>query len=261
MSESGTPAGYRESALGTATMVAREHQHDAIRETLARGTLHQWAATQPNARPFQGRDIAWATALGNGTKVVVRHSRHGGALAALTGDLFLAPTRAPQELLTVLRLREAGVATPEMIAYVVYAAIGPFRRADVATALVDGVDLPRAWTTSPTPSARQPMIDAVAALLKSLAAVGAHHPDLNAKNMLIGTQAGAPRAWVLDVDRVTFGRANDPAIAKKNMMRLGSSLLKLGTAHGLDIREEDWQRLAAQAGVVVSPGKPVPVLR
>ena len=70
--------------------------------------------------------------------MVVRHSRHGGLLAPVTGDRFLAPTRAPQELATSLRLIDAGVSTPEIIAYAVYSAGGPFRRSDIATREVEG---------------------------------------------------------------------------------------------------------------------------
>ena len=250
MSQSGPPAGYRESALGRTLLVARDDQHDAVREALARGTLHQWAAARPGAQAMQGREIAWATQLPNGTPVVVRHSRHGGALAALTGDLFLAPSRAPNELAMSLRLREAGVPTPDILAYAVYPAMGLFCRADVVTALVDGVDFPAAWAAAHTPAARDAIIDAVAALLRMTQAAGARHPDLNVKNILISHTGGAPLAWVLDVDRVEFSPSGAAGLAALNARRLRRSLMKWRMRHGLDVSEAHWTRLVDGAGVV-----------
>src|SRR5208337_2439154 len=128
------------------------------------------------------RTTAWATALPNGVEVVVRHSRHGGALAALTGDLFLAPTRAPVELATALRLAHAGVPTPEVVAYAVYPAFGPLARADVATRALHGADFPEAWRTAVRGVERTSLLAALAALLRALRAAGALHRDLNLKN-------------------------------------------------------------------------------
>ena len=82
--------------------------------------------------------------------VVVRHSQHGGMLAAVTGDLFRWPGRAPWELEVSRRLRHAEVATPEVVAYLVYPAGPLFCRNDVATRrLPDGEDLPAAWRHAP----------------------------------------------------------------------------------------------------------------
>lgn len=252
MSKPGTPAGFRESALGRTLLVARNDQHDAVCEALASHTLHQWAALRPGARALQGREIAWATELTNGTAVVVRHSRHGGALASLTGDLFVAPSRAPHELATSLRLRAAAVPTPDILAYAVYPAMGLFCRADVVSALVDGADFPSAWAAAHTPAARDAIIDAVAALMRMMQAAGARHPDLNVKNILISDTGGAPLAWVLDVDRMTFGRAGDAELAQLNARRLRRSLIKWRARHGLDVSEAHWTRLSSGAGVASS---------
>lgn len=266
MSQPGTPAGnpgypgYRESALGRTLVVARNDQHDAVREALTGRTLHQWASLRPGARALQGREIAWATELANGTAVVVRHSRHGGAFAALTGDLFLAPSRAPHELAAALRLREAGVPTPDVLAYAVYPAMGLFCRADVVTAVVDGVDFPAAWAAAHTPAAREAIIDAAAALLRMMQAAGARHPDLNVKNILISHTGGAPLAWVLDVDRVAFARAGDAGLAQRNARRLRLSLVKWRARHGLDVSEAHWAQLADGAAVVFD-GAPSPRTR
>jgi hypothetical protein len=206
--------------------VARKEHHDAVRNALGTGTLHGWAATQPGARAMRGRGVAWATRLPNGTEVVVRHSRHGGALARLTGDLFLAPTRAPRELDNAIRLQAAGVQTPTVIAYVVYRAFGPLCRADVVTALVNGVELPDAVVAADD-TGRAAIAGAVRALVEAMGDARAHHPDLNAKNILVETRGRDRAAWVIDVDRVTFGGDNPAAVRGDNTMRLWRSVMKL----------------------------------
>src|SRR5206468_7012947 len=119
-------------------------QIPALRAALEGGTLYAYAAQHASARPLSGRGVAFAVPLPNGERVVVRHNRHGGLLAPLTGDRFVAPTRAPYELAVSLRLTKHGVPTPEIVAYAVYRA-GPLpflRRSDVASREVrDSSDL------------------------------------------------------------------------------------------------------------------------
>lgn len=211
-------------------------------------TLHAWAAEQPGAQPMQGRDTAWGTRLPNGPEVVVRHSRHGGLLAPLTRDLFLAPTRAPRELDVALRLRSADVRTPEVLAYAVYTATGPLCRADVVTARVHGVALPAAWASAVDPAQREAIADAVGGLLGSLSDAGAHHPDLNARNVLVAPTGAGLTAWVLDVDRVHFGRSVHDAAAR-NASRLAHSLAQLREEGTIDLDAAAWQRIAGRAGL------------
>ena len=82
--------------------MARDDAHDALRDILMRATLHTWASLQPGARAMRGRGTTWATALPSGQPVAVRHSLHGGILAAITRDLFLddvavGPTFVPAD--------------------------------------------------------------------------------------------------------------------------------------------------------------------
>ncbi len=249
------PAGYRQSAVGGTLLVARDEHHDAMRRALGSGTLHGWAATQPRARAMQGRNIAWATTLGDGTPVVVRHSRHGGALAGLTRDLFLAPSRAPRELDAALRLQAAGVRTATVIGYAVYRAFGPFCRADVATALIDGADLPATLATHRDAIARQAISDAVARLNSALWSAGAHHPDLNAKNIMIARRHDTFEAWVIDVDRVSFHAPRDASIAARNVARLIHSLHKWQASQQLSIAPDDLLRMGSfgQSRVEIPP--------
>jgi hypothetical protein len=233
------PAGYLRLELPHAAAVVRIEHVGAVRTALTEPTartLHAWAAAVPHARPFRGRGIAWAAPLpGGAASVVVRHNRHGGLLASLTGDRFLAPTRAPYELETALRLAAAGVATPEVIAYAVYPAGPLLARSDLATREVTGArDLGDVLTASDTgTAARQAALDAISGLLDALFRAGARHHDLNVKNVLLAGDPLQPHALVLDVDRVTFHRPNDIALRIANNSRLMRSIDKYERLHGV----------------------------
>lgn len=227
------PSGYESFEVGGAQVVAHHSVATAVREAMRERTLHAWAAAQPGSMGMRGRAIAWATTFPGGPEVVVRHSQHGGLLAALTGDRFLAPTRAPRELNAALRLAKSGVRTPEVLAYAIYPAGGPFARADVATRRLHGRSLPEAWTSAPNDAARAALVGAVAALLDALRRAEAHHPDLNVSNVLIVDAAGeseSPTAAVLDVDRVEFSDAESLPVGPRNLRRLLRSMEKRAMA-------------------------------
>src|SRR6185436_2749193 len=138
------PPGYERLLVGHAVAVARSDFAISVRRSLvgadgARSTLLEYAAKQPGARILQGRGAAYAVALPQSkTRVVVRHNRHGGLSGSITGDLFLAPTRAPHELDMSLALASRGVPTPDVVAFVLYPPGGLFQRADVASREITG---------------------------------------------------------------------------------------------------------------------------
>ncbi len=228
------PDGYDSFAFHGAHVVALAAHADAVRAAMGRATLHEYAAAQPGARAFAGRGTAWGATLPDGAPVVVRHSRHGGLLAPVTGDLFVRPTRAAHELAAARTLARHGVPTPEVVAYAVYPAFGPFARADVATRLLDGTPFPDAWKNATGEAERRGMLDAVRALLVALRRAGALHPDLNASNVLICQREGTPQAAVLDVDRMRFSTHGNARIAARNAGRLTRSLHKWSTKPGYD---------------------------
>ena len=215
----------------------------AVRSALAAGPLHEWASRQPGAQALAGRGAAWAVALGSGDAVVVRHSRHGGALGSILGDRFVVPTRAPRELANALRLARAGVPTPEVVAYAVYPAMWPLARADVMTRRVAGVVFPDAWRAAEDGTARTEIVQALATLLLRLRDAGALHPDLNLRNVLIAGAARTRRAFVLDVDRVEFGRPGSRSIAARNLARVVRSARKWKSAWGVDLEDESSTRV------------------
>lgn len=247
------PVGYLRLDLPHATAVVRAEHATSLRHALTAGsatTLHEWAASTPDARPLRGRDVAWSAALPDGAgRMVVRHNRHGGLLASITGDRFLAPTRAPYELGVALRLAAAGIETPELLAYVLYPArpFGLLARSDVATLEVPGAqDLGHVLTTLASDDpARRAAVEAAARLVDALSIAGARHHDLNVKNVLLAGTAQDPRALVLDVDRVTFHRPGDQRVREANLARLLRSIRKYERLHGVTITPEEIAALQA----------------
>ena len=244
------PPGFTRFASRDATIVARDDAADGVKEALLDvRTLHCWASTMPGARAFQGRATAWGTRLPlAGFDVVVRHAQHGGLLAVLTGDRFLAPGRAPWELQVSERLRAAGVLTPEVIAYAVYPAGPGLCRNDVATRrLPDGGDLPAVWASADD-ATRERLLAATAALVHSLGAARAHHADLNIKNVYLTRDGAGWRAYALDVDRVRFLPPGDNRAHALNLARLTRSMQKARTQFGVALDASHIAMLTRLAG-------------
>ncbi|MGK2961175.1 MAG: lipopolysaccharide kinase InaA family protein [Gemmatimonadaceae bacterium] len=222
--------GYAKVSARRARGLVVEPCLEAVQAILEKGTLYDYARQQPGARSFTGRAPAYATDLGDGCgSVVVRHSMRGGLLGRTGSDLFLPPTRGLRELVNSLQLRLSGVATPEVVAIVSYRAGPLLRRGDVATREIsDSHDLSVVLGKIPRGEDRDGCLRAAGRLLSSLTRAGAHHPDLNARNILITWDDGnGARAHVLDVDRIRFHVPGDPMVAGANFERLERSLRKL----------------------------------
>lgn len=240
------PSGYERFSAGDTIVVARVAAAPGLRAAMSSApSLHAWAASVPGAVPFEGRETAWGVRLpGAAIDVVVRHGRHGGVLASVRGDRFVWPGRAPWELETSLRLQDAGVRTPDVVAYALYAAGPGFCRCDVATRrLPEGAVFPAAWKEA-TEATRDALMVAVGVLLRDLRAAGAQHADLNAKNLYVAHEGSRWDAWVLDVDRVRFRAPNDAEVGAQNLARLERSLRKLRDRSALALSDAALAQLA-----------------
>jgi 3-deoxy-D-manno-octulosonic acid kinase len=242
------PAGFERLLLGHAVAVVRSEFAFGVRRALlgadgSRSTLHEFASRQSNARELRGRGPAYAVTLPQvAARVVVRHNRRGGLLGPVTGDLFLAPTRAPRELENSLALESLGVPTPQVVAYALYPPGGLLQRADVASReIAGGRDLAEILVSEGSPE-RAAALAATAALVGAMARAGALHPDLNAKNVLVTYE----QAWVLDVDRVRLGHTPDSAL-EANLARLARSLRKWRDRSGARITDRDIADLESHA--------------
>ncbi|HET7133407.1 MAG TPA: lipopolysaccharide kinase InaA family protein, partial [Gammaproteobacteria bacterium] len=193
------PAGYVRVVAGRCWAVVRADYRADAEAMLAEGTLYEAAARDLAAHRFSGRGVAYAIALPvSGTRVVVRHNRHGGLLAPLTRDLFLPPTRAPYELAVSRRLAELGVRTPDVLMYGVHRVAPLVRRSDVVTReVIGGRDLSTFMMSDIAVDAREQAWAATRELVLALDAAGARHHDLNVKNILLAPAGARLTAWVL----------------------------------------------------------------
>lgn len=243
---SAPPAAFVSFEMASAVVVCAERFVSAMREAVAGGSLYEFARSHPAARLLAGRAAAYAIPLpGDETSIVVRHNRHGGVLAPMTGDLFRWPSRAPLELDVSAKLRAADVPTPEFAGYALYPAMAGFCRADVATVEVPASRDLSAAITSDDAAHRERALRAAARLVQSLSAAGARHHDLNVKNVLLREAPdGALDALVLDVDRVVFSRERTAA-REANLARLLRSARKWRANYGAPITDSELGMLAA----------------
>jgi hypothetical protein len=249
MADDDPPAGYVRVAAGRRVAVAREAHADDARRMLADGSLYEAAARDLAARLLQGRGVAYAVALPvTRVRAVVRHNRHGGLLEPLTRDLFLSPTRAPHELAVALRLGALGVPTPDVLMYGVAPAALLFRRADVVTREIDaGRDLAAFMARETADDERAAAWAATRSLVRAMNGAGVRHHDLNVKNVLLAPSDGGLVAYLLDVDRVTFGARGSAEIARANAARLLRSARKWRDERGALFDERELAALGAAA--------------
>ena len=244
------PPGYERLVRPGVETIARTTLTGPVDEALSAGSLYEYAAHHPEARPMRGRGVAYAVPLPDGaTRVVVRRSRHGGWLAPLTGEIFLSPTRAPHELEVSLRLAREGIPTPEVVAYSTYEVAPLLRRADVATREVsEALDLAATLDRDRNPASVREAVRVVAKLLARMAVAGVRHPDLNVRNVLIARDDNGHReAWLLDVDRVWFDAPRHPRVREANLSRFARSARKLREREGLPVGDGEMALLAALA--------------
>jgi hypothetical protein len=234
--------GYARFRVKGARGLVIEGCQSVIESILSTETLYDYARRQPDARQFRGRTIAYGISLNSGCgNVVIRHAMRGGLLGRTRSDLFFPPTRGLRELVNSLRLKLTGVPTPDVIAFASYPARRILRRSDVATREIpDSHDLSVVLREITDAEHRLSCLRATGSLLALLSRAGAHHPDLNARNVLItwDSTEGA-KAYVLDVDRIRFHVSGDPMVSNANLSRLVRSLLKLRDMEGLAISSDD----------------------
>jgi 3-deoxy-D-manno-octulosonic acid kinase len=230
------PSGYSIERERGAEIAALPSVITDIRAAIrSHGTLYDWAAAQPAARSLAGRGAAYAA----GDRVV-RHYRRGGLVARVLYDRYLraGEPRPLRELRASATARARGVATPEVLAAVVYDAGILMYRADIATRLVpDAIDLAEA-ALGPgrlEPAQRVAAWRAAGALLRSAFAAGVIHRDLNLRNILIGRDG---TAHLLDLDRADVRSRGASDGARRRMLeRLHRSRRKLEVRYG--VRADD----------------------
>lgn len=171
---------------------------------------------------------------------VLRHYRRGGLIGRLLSDQYLftgtEATRCFREWRLLSHMQGLGLPVPVPVA-ARYQRSGLIYRADLLT-----VEIPGAQTL--TQRLEQAVLDAslwqrVGITLARFHAIGVHHADLNANNIVLD---GQDQVHVLDFDR---GRVREVRAVWINAVleRLLRSLNKLQVRRGLHFTLQDWQVL------------------
>jgi 3-deoxy-D-manno-octulosonic acid kinase len=147
-------------------------------------------------------------------------------------------TRAFREFRLLARAVAAGLPVPAPIAARIERT-GGWYRADILLEAIENV------ATLAVRAAREAGSVPWAAIGQSIAAIhraGIWHADLNAHNVLIGSD---DRIWIVDFDRADY-RTPDASWAAENLARLKRSLTKLGVATSrADFERLEWPALVA----------------
>jgi 3-deoxy-D-manno-octulosonic acid kinase len=233
---------------------ALEAAADWLRSVLEGGsTLYGWAAAHPEALKMRGRGPVFAVpapAPGPDSRErwVVRHYRRGGWMAPLLEDRYLAAGGAPRperEARAAASVRARGIPTPAVVAGATYPA-GAFYRSDLVTELIpeaaDLADILFSPYDGPTP--RLDALRASGRLVRRLELAGVHHPDLNAKNIVIARREKNVEAHMVDLDRCRVRVRGVAAPAFPMRRRLARSLSKLERLTRQPLTNADWEALA-----------------
>jgi 3-deoxy-D-manno-octulosonic acid kinase len=204
------PNGYMRRTTGHACIDAAAPVVDYVTAAVdSAGSLHAWAAAQPQTQRLGGRGAALLLRTDDGAWVI-RHYQRGGAIARVLHDRYMhsRTSRAVAELRVSAAARSRGIATPRVTAAVTYPA-GIFYRADLATEYIAAEDLADAAFKPGASSAdqRRAAWRATGALLRRCFDEGLQHPDLNLRNILIERTDAGTTAHVIDLDRASIGAA------------------------------------------------------
>ncbi|HEY1267260.1 MAG TPA: lipopolysaccharide kinase InaA family protein [Candidatus Binatia bacterium] len=178
----------------------------------------------------------------DGGDALVRRYRHGGALRRLTGDFFLTwPPRPFRELALTEAARARGVPTVEVLAALIEPVAGLIYRGWLVTRRLEGArDLWEA-AQSDAPAAKLAHLEAAARAVRAMHRCGIIHRDLNLKNILVRSEGGAARGYIIDFDKSRACPGDIPLPrAQNNLDRLKRSLNKLDPKRR-HISAADWE--------------------
>ena len=194
----------------------------------------------------RGRGAAWFVGPAR-QPWVLRHYRRGGAVARVSSDRYVwageARVRSFAEYRLLALLHRRGLPVPAPVG-ARYRRSGLAYRCDLITQRIEAAQPMSALLLAGALSDTH--WRAIGAAIAALHGAGADHPDLNAHNVLIGSD-GAIR--VIDFDRGRLHEpdgARQPAWAARNLDRLHRSLAKIAGESALRrVLPEQWAMLEA----------------
>jgi 3-deoxy-D-manno-octulosonic acid kinase len=189
-----------------------------------------------------------------GRSYALRHYRRGGLMARLSTDRYLdrGPERSRplQEFRVTRRLQQLGLPVAPVVA-ARYAPSGFCYQGDLLTLRIAGATTLAALlggAANPQLATQAAAIDwsAIGTTIARFHAVGLHHADLNAHNLL---RAASGDWYLIDFDRARF---REPGIwCDDSLVRLRRSLLKICDTTGVIFDEAWWHALLQGSGARV----------
>jgi len=182
-------------------------------------------------RLASGRGGAYRVELADGTCVVVRLYRRGGAIARFVRATYLGVRPRPlRELAVTDEARRRGVPAAEVLAARVEGTF-VYRGALVTAELPAAVTLVEALRRAPDAGARSALAAAAGRAVAALHHAGVFHADLNLTNIMVGPGADGGAVALVDFDRARVGRCPlRHGARRRNLRRLARSLAKLDPA-------------------------------
>jgi len=189
-----------------------------------------WRSQDAVKRQMGGRGQALLVDTPVGS-LVLRRFQRGGLAAQLSRDRYLnlgsERSRAFEEFRVLSTLKQLGLPVPTPVA-AIHEPTGPFYRAGLLTRLIP--EARELAELAPGLSSRQ-WLD-LAATLKQFFAAGLHHPDLNARNLLLDAQG----CWhLLDFDKAQLrDKKVDSQVMRKRLERSLEKLCAPGWRPGFE---------------------------
>ena len=162
-----------------------------------------------------------------GIPVVGKRALHGGLLGPLLGGLYIGRRRALDQLGASVRLAQAGVPTPEILAVGSRRVAGIFRaQAIVAREIAGARNLHELAGENLSAARRREILDRAAGLLRGMHDAGFEHADLNLANLVWGRGRGGETLFVVDLERGRFRDAMSVGCRIRSLERLVRSCEK-----------------------------------
>lgn len=236
------PRGFRQVGLN--------HRHlmligEGLDPDEVASSIQRSSADNREREPFYGRALLPRLRFEDGDNVVLRPYFHGGSLSWLTGEVFFTwPPRPFRELLVTAQVSEKGIPTLDVLAAGVERSWGPFYRGWLLTREISGAsDLWQAVRHSLYQREDPTLLKAVAQAIRRMHRNGISHVDLHMKNILVRSEEGKPRIYLIDFDKAKMYPGEVPlSVARTNLNRLSRSVRKLDP-RGRYLSEQAWENL------------------
>jgi 3-deoxy-D-manno-octulosonic acid kinase len=177
-----------------------------------------------------GRVEHAAVGLPEGGGAVVRRYRRGGLIRHVNRARYFVGHRAFEELRVTERAREAGVRVPEVLA-AAERRLGVGYEALIATRWIEGAVGIDGWIPGRGVDEAGLALRRAGEQIRRMHDAGIAHPDLNLRNLLVGTTADAdsPSVYLIDFDRARLSaRPVEANRRSRDLNRLARSARKLG---------------------------------